>query len=134
MSWVSNPHPNPNGLNFHLCHMSSSSRSNTTRARLEKELLKARRQNSSLVDRLEVQASKHDKVKADLASERRFINSVGVRKRARCGAPRHLDDKHVISNTKKRLKRKAVSVRAFAESLQGDDELGSILAVVRAQP
>jgi hypothetical protein len=27
-----------------------------------------------------------------------------------------------------------VSVRAFAESLQGDDELGSILAVVRAQP
>ena len=136
MSWVSNPHPNPNGLNFHLCHMSSSSRSNTTRARLEKELLKARRQNSSLslVDRLEVQASKHEKVKADLASERRFINSVGVRKRARCGAPRHLDDKHVISNTKKRLKRKAVSVRAFAESLQGDDELGSILAVVRAQP
>ena len=83
---------------------------------------------------VEVQASKHDKVKADLASERRFINSVGVRKRARCGAPRHHDDKHVISNTKKRLKRKAVSVRAFAESLQGDDELASILAVVRAQP
>jgi hypothetical protein len=104
MSWVSNPHPNPNGLNFHLCHMSSSSRSNTTRARLEKELLKARRQNTSLVDRLEVQGNKHH------------------------------DDKHVISNTKKRLKRKAVSVRAFAESLQGDDELGSILAVVRAQP
>ena len=134
MSWVSNPHPNPNGLNFHLCHMSSSSRSNTTRARLEKELLKARRQNTSLVDRLEVEGNTHDKVKAELASERRFINSVGVRKRARCGAPRHLDDKHVISNTKKRLKRKAVSVRAFAESLQGDDELGSILAVVRAQP
>ena len=48
--------------------MSSSSRSNTTRARLEKELLKARRQNTSLVDRLEVQGNKHDKVKADLAS------------------------------------------------------------------
>ena len=97
-------------------------------------MLKARRQNTSLVDRLEVQGNKHDKVKADLASERRFINSVGVRKRARCCAPRHHDDKHVISNTKKRLKRKAVSVRAFAESLQGDDEPASILAVVRAQP
>ena len=76
-----------------------SSSSNTTCARLEKELLKARRQNSSLMDRLEVHQRKHAKVKAELASERRFINSVGVRKRARCGAPRHHDDKHVISNT-----------------------------------